>query len=108
MRRSHARRFQKLIAQSSRLLSFPVRKFWQGCTLNNIFVAIIFIDFGFMLILAVILSFDVFSIWRDNPNSENFYESVRNLTFAIGGVGAAIGLWLANQRQKALSKQVQV
>ena len=38
---------------------------------------------------------------------KDLYETVRNLIWSIGGVGAAIGLWFANQRQKTFSAQVQ-
>lgn len=81
-----------------------VQGLWQWRTLNNIFISILLAGLGGMLILVV----DAFLIWRDNLNPENSHESVRNLIYAVGGVGAAIGLLIATQRQKTFSDQVQV
>ena len=81
------------------------QSFRERCTFDNILIAIIFVGGGAMLVLAGILFVNVLSMLRGE--SEDLYESVRNLILSMGGVGAAIGLWFANQRQKTLSEQVQ-
>ena len=77
---------------------------WERCTFDNILISIIFIGGGAMLILAVILFVNVLLMLRGE--SEDLYESVRNLILSMGGVGAAIGLWFADRRQKVFLKQV--
>ena len=84
------------------------RGLWQWHTLNNIFIFIILVGLGVMLTLAVPFSLDlIFILWRDS-DVEVLYEYIRNLSLSIGGVGAAIGLLIATQRQKTFSEQVQV
>ena len=77
----------------------------ERCNFDNILISIIFFGGGAMLVLAVILFVNVLLIL--GGKSGDLYESVRNLILSMGGVGAAIGLWFADRRQKALSKQVQ-
>ena len=97
-------RVKWFIRRRFRWLGSFARKLCQWRTLNNTFIFILLIGLGGMLILVV----DAFLIWRNTPNSENSHESVRNLIYAVGGVGAAIGLLIATQRQKTFSDQVQV
>ena len=59
-----------------------------------------------MLVIAVVLICAVWvSWWQGNSITDN--DALRNLIFAIGGVGAAIGLRFAKIRQDKFSDQVQ-
>ena len=89
-------------------------EFIVGKLLNPFFIFLIAVGGIIMLALAWELFWNVVHVWQ-NPISDNeggiledFHALLRNLIWSIGGVGVAIGLWFADQRQKALSKQVQV
>ena len=84
--------------------------------LDRLLILLILVGGIVMLAFAVILileAYPTFRVWwyslGDNKRvlSENFYALLRNLIWSIGGVGAAIGLWFATQRQKTFSEQVQ-
>ena len=58
-----------------------------------------------MLALAGILLIEAFAIWWMDLDLGDSYDLLQALIWSIGGVGAAIGLWFADQRQKTLSEQ---
>ena len=75
--------------------------------LNPFLVLLIFVGGGILLALAVILFLDAFQIWRNGLDFKNSYDLLQPLIWSIGGVGAAIGLCFATQRQVTFSAQVQ-
>ena len=95
------------IAWCFRWLCFIMQWLWERCTFNNFLIFLIFVGGGIMLAVAGILLLEAFSIqWMDLDLGDS-YGLLQPLIWSIGGVGAAIGLWFANQRQKTLSEQVQ-
>ena len=98
------------------VISFP-RSVWRRVVkilrvIWNIFLnGLIFIGGLVMLVIVVVLSYIVWNEWQkpDDPFtiSATASDTLRNLIFAIGGVGAAIGLWFAKVRQEKFSDQVQ-
>ena len=102
----------KWVAWCFRWLCFIARSIWRFFIrhiLDRLLISIIFVGGVIMLALAVRLFWAVRPIWRgDILELHDSYDLLRGLIWSMGGLGAAIGLWFASQRQKALSKQVQV
>ena len=96
-----------LIVWCFRRLCFIVQWLWERCTFNNFLMSIIFVGGVIMLALAVRLLWEARAIWRDGSELKNSYGLLQALIWSMGGVGAAIGLWFSNQRQKTFAKQVQ-
>ena len=82
--------------------------FWERPAFKNSLILLIIFGGGIMLLLALVLGCKVLRMWWGGAGLEESYESVRNLIFSIGGVGAAIGLWFADRRQEKFSAQVDV
>ena len=101
----------KWVAWCFRWLCFIARSSWRFFIkhiLDRLLISIIFVGGVIMLALAVRLFWKVRPIWWDGSELKNPYDHLQPLIWSIGGVGAAIGLWFANQRQKTSSEQVQV
>ncbi len=60
-----------------------------------------------MLGIVVGLIWKILMPWWEGNGAIASSDDLRNLIFAIGGVGAAIGLWFAKVRQEKFSDQVQ-
>ena len=100
----------KWVAWCFRWLCFIARASWRFFIkhiLDRLLISIIFVGGVIMLALAVRLFWKTRPIWWDGSELKNPYDLLQPLIWSIGGVGAAIGLWFANQRQKTLSEQVQ-
>ena len=62
---------------------------------------------GLILIAITFLFIDaLFCWWLPFGKLGTQAELLRNLIFSIGGIGGAIGLWLATKRQKTFAEQV--
>ena len=72
-----------------------------------IFNVVIF--FGGLILIAITFLFidALFCWWLPFGKLGTQAELLRNLIFSIGGIGGAIGLWLATKRQETFAEQVQ-